>query len=192
MRHSRVFSGFILLAGVLAACGIVPSSMAQVVVNQQALRQLSGHKPAPSVVRRPAPRIARRIIRRPAVLRPLPLPPPPPPRLAAAPKPPPPKPPRAVTLVFSRVAAKLRAAQARDVAGFIGAKPDPAAHFVIQATAPGIASDPSVARRLSLDRGLAVRSVLRHAGVKSDRIIVQALGDPPGTPDNHAVLTEIP
>ncbi|MCU4158772.1 hypothetical protein AiwAL_01470 [Acidiphilium sp. AL] len=183
-----------MLAGVLGACGIVPSSVAQIVVNQQALRQLSGHKPAPSTVHRPAPRIARRVIRHHAVVRPLPLPPPPPPQIATAHQPPPPKPkpPRAVTLVFSSTAAELQAAQSRDLAGFIGAMPDPAAHFVIQATAPGIASDPSVARRLSLNRGLAVRAVLRRAGIKSDHIIVQALGDPPGMPDNRAVLTEIP
>lgn len=79
-----------------------------------------------------------------------------------------------------------------DLQHFVGVKPDPAAHFIVKATAPGEANDPSLSRRRALDRGMAVRSALRQAGIASDHIIVQALGNPPGMPDNRVVLTEIP
>jgi len=49
----------------------------------------------------------------------------------------------------------------------------------VVAYAAGPADDPSTARRLSLDRGLAVRAVLLNAGVVSTRIYVRALGTPP-------------
>ena len=60
--------------------------------------------------------------------------------------------------------------------------------YNVLAYAPGTAEDPSTARRLSLARGLAVRSVLMSAGVPSTRIYVRALGaNDPGLPNNaHA------
>ena len=54
-----------------------------------------------------------------------------------------------------------------------------ATDFTITAFAKGIADDPSAARRLSLSRALAVRSVLINEGVTSLRIYVKALGAPP-------------
>lgn len=181
----------------LIVAGGTSAAMAQVVVNQQALQQLSGKPPPPPVarpryhpiIRHPAPR---RVVMHPVIAPPrLPLPPPPPPVIAAAP-PPRPVRPRALTLMFPHVDVALPATQAKALDAFIATKFDKAAHFVVQATAPGVANDPSVARRMALNRGLAVRAVLRHAGVKSDHIIVQALGDPPGLVPDHVTLTEIP
>ena len=48
--------------------------------------------------------------------------------------------------------------------------------YNVLAYAHGTPEDPSTARRLSLARGLAVRSVLMNAGVPSSRIYVRALG----------------
>ncbi len=192
----QVFATILLgLAALYGAC----TASAQVVVNQQALQQLSGKPVAPQrpVVRRPYRPIVRRpVVRRRAVMRPLPLPPPPPPVsvpvVAALPAPPKPAGPRAVTLVFPSVDVALPGVAARQLAHFIGAKVNARAHYIVQATAPGVASDPSVARRMALNRGLAVRAVLRRAGVSSDHIIVQALGNPPGIVPDHVTLTEIP
>ncbi len=187
--------------GLAVACGM-RAARAQVEVNQQALQQLSG-KPVVTrpVVRRPyRPVVRHPVVRRPAVMRPLlmrplPLPPPLPPAsvpVVAAVPPPKPAGPRVVQLLFPSVDAGLPSEAAHALAAFIGPKLNIAAHFVVQATAPGVASDPSVARRMALDRGLAVRDVLRRAGVASDHIIVQALGDPPGIVPNHVTLTEMP
>jgi hypothetical protein len=192
----QVFATIVLSLAVVCGAG---AASAQVVVNQQALQQLSGKPVAPQrpVVRRPNRPIVRRpVVRRRAVMRPLPLPPPPPPVsvpvVAALPAPPKPAGPRAVTLVFPSVDGALPGKAARQLAHFIGAKANARAHYIVQATAPGVASDPSVARRMALNRGLAVRAVLRRAGVSSDHIIVQALGNPPGIVPNHVKLTEIP
>ena len=46
----------------------------------------------------------------------------------------------------------------------------------VVAYAAGKADDPSTARRLSLSRGMAVRSVLLASGVPSAQIYVRALG----------------
>lgn len=54
---------------------------------------------------------------------------------------------------------------------------DPASIISITAWAPGTADDPSTARRLSLDRALAVRAVLIHAGLVSDKIRAVAKGN---------------
>jgi outer membrane protein OmpA-like peptidoglycan-associated protein len=66
-------------------------------------------------------------------------------------------------------------------------KPPPASHFTITGYAVGTPDDPSTARRLSLSRALAVRSVLMHAGIPSEDIFVRALGaappDPSAPPD---------
>lgn len=55
----------------------------------------------------------------------------------------------------------------------------PASTFTVRAYAAGRKSDPSFARRLSLSRALAVRSVLIHGGIASPRIAVLALGAAP-------------
>ena len=53
---------------------------------------------------------------------------------------------------------------------------DPTLVVEITAWAPGTVDDPSSARRLSLDRALAVRAVMIHEGVLSDRIRAVAKG----------------
>ncbi|MHB1302560.1 MAG: hypothetical protein ACYCZB_03675 [Acidiphilium sp.] len=170
---------------------------AQVIVNQQALEQLGGKKPPPKHLVVPKRRVYRRpyhrIVRRPRP--PLPLPPPPEPVFTKPPPPPPPAkpaPPRAIVLSFSGTSTALPDGGAAALARFIGKAPDKTMHYVVQAAAPGEASDPSVARRRALDRGLAVRAVLRRAGIGPEHIIVQALGDPPGLPTGRVTLTETP
>jgi outer membrane protein OmpA-like peptidoglycan-associated protein len=54
--------------------------------------------------------------------------------------------------------------------------PPPGSAFSVTAYAAGTPDDPSTARRLSLSRALAVRSVLIFAGIASPRIYVKALG----------------
>ncbi|MFW7269611.1 hypothetical protein ACMAUO_16800 [Gluconacetobacter sp. Hr-1-5] len=76
----------------------------------------------------------------------------------------------------------------------------PYARAEIDATASGAADDVSTPRRLSLARGLAIRSILIHAGVATTRIYVRAIGVPaPGaakrsdspneTPPDHVDVT---
>ena len=55
----------------------------------------------------------------------------------------------------------------------------PGSDFTVRAYAAGRKSDPSYARRLSLSRALAVRSVLIHGGIASARIALLALGAAP-------------
>jgi hypothetical protein len=56
----------------------------------------------------------------------------------------------------------------------------PQGTFNVMAYAAGPADDPSTARRLSLSRALAVRSVLIFEGIPSVRIYVRALGSNAG------------
>lgn len=67
----------------------------------------------------------------------------------------------------------------------------PGADFSVRAFAAGDPADPSVARRLSLSRALAVRSVLIHGGIASPQITVLALGAaPPGPAPDRVDVTE--
>ncbi len=66
-----------------------------------------------------------------------------------------------------------------------------AVSYNVLAYAAGSPEDPSTARRLSLARALAVRSVLMSAGVPSTRIYVRALGAGPG-PGGHPVDAKLP
>ena len=65
--------------------------------------------------------------------------------------------------------------------------------FSVVALAPGTEEDPSTPRRLSLARGLAVRSILITEGIPSTRIYVRALGANPqaiaGGPPDRADIT---
>ncbi|MCX7385014.1 MAG: hypothetical protein NT133_27155 [Alphaproteobacteria bacterium] len=56
--------------------------------------------------------------------------------------------------------------------------------FNVTALAAGTADDPSAARRVSLGRGLAVRSLLITEGIASTRIYVRALGNNPEATGN--------
>ncbi len=72
---------------------------------------------------------------------------------------------------------------------------NPAVIVDVTAWAPGTADDPSTARRLSLDRALAVRAVLIHEGVLSDRIRAVAKGSldiGAGPADRADFAVEIP
>jgi outer membrane protein OmpA-like peptidoglycan-associated protein len=94
---------------------------------------------------------------------------------AAAPTPAPLPPP--VQLVFEQGKTDLTPEDEtaiRDLAHAIPA-PDNSSINVV-AYAAGQPDDPSTARRLSLSRGMAVRSVLLASGVPSAQIYVRALG----------------
>lgn len=56
----------------------------------------------------------------------------------------------------------------------------------VYAFASGHAQNTSAARRLSLSRGLAVRSFLIDKGIRSTRIDVRAVGTPDGATDGTA------
>lgn len=80
-------------------------------------------------------------------------------------------------LTFDAAATDLSTASMDAIRRFIGAAPSrDTATFNVLAYAAGKADDPSVARRLSLSRALAVRTALIAEGVASSRIFVRALG----------------
>lgn len=80
-------------------------------------------------------------------------------------------------LTFDAAATDLSAASMDAIRRYIGAAPNrDTATFNVLAYAAGKADDPSVARRLSLSRALAVRTALIAEGVASSRILVRALG----------------
>jgi outer membrane protein OmpA-like peptidoglycan-associated protein len=60
------------------------------------------------------------------------------------------------------------------------APPGDATTFNVLAYASGDPDDPSVARRLSLARAIAVRAALMTDGVPSSRVYLRALGSEPG------------
>jgi type IV pilus biogenesis protein CpaD/CtpE len=113
-----------------------------------------------------------------------------PPPTAAVPPPPPPvsatasTEARAVTgglqLTFGPTDTELSTASAETIKVFVGTDATGTTTFNVLAYAAGSANDPSAARRLSLSRGLAVRSALIADGVSSSRIYVRALGSQPG------------
>ncbi|WP_182947111.1 OmpA family protein [Gluconacetobacter takamatsuzukensis] len=109
--------------------------------------------------------------------------------------------PRGVRLTFAAGSADMNAAMIDRVKGFATALLQvPYARAEIDATASGAADDVSTPRRLSLTRGLAIRSILIHAGVATTRIYVRAIGVPApgatkspdtanGTPPDHVDVT---
>jgi outer membrane protein OmpA-like peptidoglycan-associated protein len=95
-----------------------------------------------------------------------------------------------VRLVFEGGQTDLTAgdeAEIRDLAKAIPAQAGSSVNVV--AYAAGRPDDPSTARRLSLSRGMAVRSVLLSSGVPSARIYVRALGAT--APDGPADRVEL-
>jgi outer membrane protein OmpA-like peptidoglycan-associated protein len=95
----------------------------------------------------------------------------------AAPAPSPEPLPPPVRLVFQGGGTELTAADEAAIRDLAHAIPDPDASSInVVAYAAGKPDDPSTARRLSLSRGLAVRSVLLASGVPSAQIYVRALG----------------
>jgi outer membrane protein OmpA-like peptidoglycan-associated protein len=124
---------------------------------------LAAQKPAvaPALpVQQPAPPPASTTVPNP-VASPLPLPPP-------------------VRLVFEAGKTELTPADEAAIQELARAIPTPALESVnVLAYAAGKPDDPSTARRLSLSRGLAVRSVLLASGIPSAQIYVRALGSTP-------------
>jgi outer membrane protein OmpA-like peptidoglycan-associated protein len=85
--------------------------------------------------------------------------------------------PPTVRLVFEAGKADLTPAGEAAIQDLARAIPAPAEDSIsVLAYAAGKPDDPSTARRLSLSRGLAVRSVLLASGIPSARIYVRALG----------------
>ena len=75
------------------------------------------------------------------------------------------------------------------------AKADPTLEISVTAWAPGAPEDPSTPHRLSLDRALAARAVLIHAGIVSERIHAIAKGAndiAAGPPDRMDVVATHP
>ena len=99
-----------------------------------------------------------------------------------------------VRLVFEAGKADLTPADEAAIQDLARAIPAPAADSVsVLAYATGKPDDPSTARRLSLSRGLAVRSVLLASGVPSAQIYVRALGSTPSNgPADRVELTVAP
>jgi outer membrane protein OmpA-like peptidoglycan-associated protein len=102
---------------------------------------------------------------------------PPPSTTVAAPAPTPLPLPPPVRLVFDEGKTELTPADEATIRDLARSIPLPAADSVnVVAYAAGKPDDPSTARRLSLSRGIAVRSVLLASGVPSAQIYVRALG----------------
>lgn len=196
-------------------------AMAQVTVNPQALDQL-GPKPAqpsapaPKPVPKPAAKPAAPPVPAPTPLPPLAAAPPPdvslPPPIPVPTRPSPTPVPASVTadaptttqklpaglrLVFgtgrSDINPQTEAAIRSLVKGGPGVPPAPPnAAFTVTSFAAGQLEDPSTPRRLSLSRGLAVRSVLMSAGIASVHIYVRPLGpSSPGFADGPPDRTDI-
>ena len=141
----------------------------------------------------------------------IPAGPPPPPVIAAPvvnvplhPLPPPPPVPivakatgaasplaRGARITFGPDSADLNPATMQALQDFAATmKSDPAARAQVDAYCNGTPDDPSTPRRISLERGLAARAVLIHAGIPSTRIYVRAIGQPEdGGPPDRVDLT---
>jgi outer membrane protein OmpA-like peptidoglycan-associated protein len=102
----------------------------------------------------------------------------PPPSTTVAAQPPPQQPmPTPVRLTFQTGVADLTPDDEATIRELAKSIPEPEATSVnVVAYAAGKPDDPSTARRVSLSRGMAVRSVLLASGVPSAQIYVRALG----------------
>jgi outer membrane protein OmpA-like peptidoglycan-associated protein len=85
--------------------------------------------------------------------------------------------PTGLRVLFGATDSDLNPAMARAVRALAATgRADPAIVYQITAYAPGSPEDESSPRRLSLARGLALRSLLVNAGIPSTRVYVHALG----------------
>jgi outer membrane protein OmpA-like peptidoglycan-associated protein len=103
--------------------------------------------------------------------------------------------PERVRLLFTPDAQELTEAMRAELRALAGALPDSdALRLTVNAYAGGDPANPSLARRASLSRALAVRTALMEAGVRSTRIDVRALGlnAGDGPPDRVDVLVGSP
>jgi outer membrane protein OmpA-like peptidoglycan-associated protein len=174
---------------------------AQVVVNNAALQQLAGIEPAPAPapVKPVAHRAPKMIMHRPlARAAPhkmpvaVPVVAPVKPSPAAPAKPTParraPSAPASLGLVFATGSADISPQQAVSLQKFATTPGSAQAHFEIDARAPAAAGDPSVARRLSLMRAMAVRDGLVKAGIPQGDILLRALGSEAGAPADSTMV----
>ena len=100
--------------------------------------------------------------------------------LVPAPVPPPEPPPPSVRLLFPGGVTDLSAEDQAAIRSLAKAIPLPETSSInVMAYAGGPENDPSTARRLSLSRGMAVRTALIASGFPSSQIYVRALGTPP-------------
>jgi len=111
-----------------------------------------------------------------------------PPAPARVPLPPP------VRLVFEEGKTDLTPEDEAAIRDLARAIPAPEADSVnVVAYAAGKPDDPSTARRVSLSRGIAVRTVLMASGVPSAQIYVRAMGaNGSGSPADRVELTVAP
>jgi len=182
----------------IAAALLLPNlAHAQVVVNPAALAQLAGvPPPTPVAVMAPAPpppprhfyhhhRIILAVahVAPPTIARPKPAPAPMPVPVVARPAPLKP-----IALTFAPGSAALPAGATTAIKPYC----HPAARLGILARAPGDASDPSIAMRLSLARAFAVRDALVACGVPAQNIIPRALGTVPGQNEDQTLLGTAP
>ncbi|HQU02427.1 MAG TPA: OmpA family protein [Acetobacteraceae bacterium] len=182
---------------------------AQVVVNNAALQQLAGIEPAPAPasVKPVAHRAPKMIMHRPlarasprkmpvAVPVVAPVKPPsaaPAKPIIAAVKPalparPLPTAPASLSLDFATGSADISPQQAVSLQKFATTLGSAQPHFEIDARAPAAAGDPSVARRLSLMRAMAVRDGLVKAGIPQGDILLRALGSEAGAPADSTMV----
>jgi outer membrane protein OmpA-like peptidoglycan-associated protein len=120
---------------------------------------------------------------------------PPAPPAAAGPRVPSAPLPERVRLLFAPETQELTEAMRAELRALAGALPDSdATRFTVNAYASGDPTNPSLARRASLSRALAVRTALMEAGVRSTRIDVRALGlnAGDGPPDRVDILVGSP
>ena len=117
---------------------------------------------------------------------------PPPPVATAPPAPAPVQPfPPPIRVLFDDGKTDLSAGEEARIRALARAIPAATASSVnVIAYAAGKADDPSSARRLSLSRGLAVRTVLLDSGIQSSQIYVRAMGSKTESgPPNRVELT---
>lgn len=154
---------------------------------QPATEQPASAPPASASTTAPEPPPATLPTAPPATVALAPVAPPPPAAEPAAPPPPPPISSAAsseaaqtsagLRVTFGAGQADLSPASAAAIKGVVETAPAGGnTTFNVVAYAAGTPEDPSTARRLSLSRALAVRSVLMANGVSSSRIYVRALG----------------
>jgi outer membrane protein OmpA-like peptidoglycan-associated protein len=185
-----------LLLPIVAALSAASSASAQVTVDFHALEGLPAAKPAPAP---PAPRpvVRPKITLAPTVAAPAPVPEKPapaatvalpiaPPAVPVAPTAPPPvaeapKPATSIRIPFAAEQTDLSKDGIAAVEKLIEtAYANSTSNFSVVAYASGKPDDPSSARRLSLARALAARTVLQNNSVPSRKITVRALGNQAG------------
>jgi outer membrane protein OmpA-like peptidoglycan-associated protein len=171
--------------------GVPPPATASTTVASAQPTAPAPAAPSPQAASQPPPPAATLPVAPPAVASISPIQPPPPPSANTAPPPPPPIDANAATtaaatpaglrLTFATGQSDLSPGSVDSIKHLVQATPTgDTTTFNVLAYAGGDPDDPSVARRLSLARAIAVRDVLILAGVPSSRIYLRALGSQAG------------